>query len=85
MTKHGLGYPHNADCCGEGMVTIRQKEKSWLATKRSTPNMTDAVGLVRCNRETCYPTMRAENATATIKICETSPKARIKCAQVVTN
>ncbi|XP_054861139.1 uncharacterized protein LOC118470853 isoform X3 [Amphiprion ocellaris] len=62
---------------------IAKGDELEYVTKRSTPNMTDAAGLVQCNRETWYPTTSTGNATATIKICETSPKAHIRCAQVV--
>lgn len=64
---------------------IARGEELEYVTKRSTPKMTDAAGLVKCSRETWYPTTDTGNTTATIKMCETSPKARIKCGQVVPN
>jgi len=45
-------------------------------TQRASAEMTDMEGLVRCSRLTWYPTLaNGGNATGTIKICETSPKA----------
>ena len=56
-------------------------------TQRASAGMTDTEGLVRCSRLTWYPTLAngKGNATGTIKICETSPKARIQCKQIVPN
>lgn len=53
--------------------------------QRTSKVMTDAVGLVRCSRVTWYPKLSNGNATRTIKLCETSPKARIQCKQIVPN
>lgn len=57
-------------------------------TKRNTTQMTDTAGLVRCNNDTWYPLTNNgsdTNTTATIKLCQTSQKACIKCEQVLAN
>ena len=46
--------------------------------------MTDVVGLVKCSNETWYPATNGGNAT-TIRMCESSSEACIRCVQVVPN
>ncbi|XP_029691387.1 uncharacterized protein isoform X1 [Takifugu rubripes] len=53
--------------------------------QRGSPKLSDTGGLVRCSRIDWYPKLTNGNTTATIKLCETGPKAQIQCKQIVPN